>query len=215
MALDSHIAQLIRTHFPVVPVPSLPSIRLHRAGPKSGLWRLAEQDEEGFGTPYWAYVWGGGLVLAHYVRDHPEVVAGRKVLDLGTGSGLVAIAAAKAGAGEVVAADIDKYAMTAAALNAALNDATMAIIQGDMLDGPPPAVDLILIGDLFYAPELAERVLPFLDRCLNAHVDVLIGDPWRADLPRSRLQLVAEYPIVDFGTSARAEPQMAGVFVVA
>jgi predicted nicotinamide N-methyase len=212
---DADIALLIQDHFPIQPVPSLPHIRLHRAGPKSGIWRLAERDGKDFGTPYWAYTWGGGQVLSQYILDHPDRVVGRKILDLGTGSGLVAIAAAKAGAGEVIAVDIDKYAVTAAALNAALNGVTTTIIQGDMLDGAPPAVDMILVGDLFYAPELAARVLAFLDRCLAAGIDVLIGDPWRTDLPRSRLKLVAEYPIADFGTSASARPQMAGVFALA
>src|SRR4051812_37094510 len=100
----------IRANLPLAPVPGIPEIHLHKASPSSGLGRLAAQDA-GFGSPYWAYYWAGGLALARYVLDHPEIVAGRRVLDLGAGSGLVAIAAAKAGAGAVIAAEVDPYAV--------------------------------------------------------------------------------------------------------
>lgn len=183
----------------------MPEILLHRAGPTSGLWRLAATDEA-FATPYWAYDWGGGLALARHVLDHPHTVAGRIVLDLGTGSGIVAIAAAKAGAARVIAADIDRYAITATGLNAAANGVTIATLLGDPTEGSPPDADIVLVGDLFYAADLAERVTRFLDRCLQSNIEVLVGDPWRSFLPQTRLRLIAEYPGQDFG---RAQTQNA------
>lgn len=160
--------------------------------------RLAAADPD-FGSPYWARTWGGGVALARYVLDHPETVAGKRVLDLGAGSGLVAIAAALAGAGEVRAADVDPYAVAATRLNAAANEVRVEAIRNDVTDGEPPDVDLMLVGDLFYDPALAARVEPFLRRCLAAGMAVLIGDPWRAPLPADRLRVVAEYPVTDYG----------------
>jgi predicted nicotinamide N-methyase len=183
---------------PIGPVPSVPEVRLHRATPKSGLWRLAAKDAN-FGTPYWAYDWGGGLGLARHVLDHPEIVVGRCALDLGAGSGIVGIAAAKAGAREVIAADTDPYAITAVGLNAAANGVTALPFLGDLTVGAPPAVDVVLVGDLFYDCDLAEGVTTFLEQCLRSNVKVLIGDPCRAFLPRTRLQLLAEYSGPDFG----------------
>lgn len=192
------LSAFIRERLPLEPVPGVPEIRLHRAGPRSGLMHLARADPD-FGSPYWARPWGGGLALARHVLDHPDVVAGKRVLDLGAGSGLVAIAAALAGASAVKAVDVDPYAVAAARLNAAANGATIETVQADLVDGEPPDVDLLLVGDLFYDPELAARVEAFLRRCLAARVAVLIGDPWRAPLPAARLRVLAEYPVADFG----------------
>ncbi len=188
----------IRSNLPLSSVPGAPEIRMHRAGPSSGLSRLADSEPD-FATPYWAYHWGGGLALARYVFDNPACIAGRKALDLGAGSGLVAIAAAKAGAAHVTAADIDPYAMAAIALNSAANNVTITTHLGDLTTGAPPPVDIVLVADLFYAADLAEHVACFLDRCLAANINILIGDPWRAFLPRNRLKLLAEYPGMDFG----------------
>lgn len=152
---------------------------MHRANPRSGLWRLAERDAD-FGTPYWAYDWGGGLALARHVLDNPQCVAGRRALDLGAGSGIVGIAAMLAGAEEAIGADTDPYAIAAMGLNAAANSVAVASFAGDLTAGPAPSVDIVLVGDLFYDSHLAERVTMFLERCLAAHIKVLIGDPWRA-----------------------------------
>ncbi|TGQ96195.1 methyltransferase, partial [Mesorhizobium sp. M1C.F.Ca.ET.204.01.1.1] len=114
--------------------------------------------------------------------DHPEIVTGRRVLDLGAGSGLVAIAAAKAGAAEVIAAEIDRNGIVALGLNAAANGVAITVIGEDVTAGPPPAVDLVLAGDVFYGHEVARRVIPFFDRCLAAGIEVLVGDPRRTDL---------------------------------
>lgn len=178
-------------------------IRLHRAGPRSGLMRLAQADAD-FGSPYWARPWGGGLALARHVLDQPEVVAGKRVLDLGAGSGLVAIAAGLAGAAQVTAADVDPYALTATRLNAEANGVTVQTLLGDLTTGDPPEVELMLVGDLFYDPDLAARVLAFLERCSGAGIAVLIGDPWRASLPADRLRVVAEYTVADFGDAEGA-----------
>lgn len=177
---------------------------MHKATPTSGLARLAESDPD-FGAPYWAHYWGGGLALARYVLDHPDTVAGRSVLDLGCGSGLVGIAAAKASAREVLCADTDKYAIAATHLNAALNDAAVSTQLGDLTTNAPPGVEVVLIGDLFYERDLAERVTAFLGRCLSAKIEVLIGDPWRAYLPLKRLRLLVEYPGLDFGNSSQGK----------
>ena len=182
-------------------VPGIPEIVLHKASPSSGLATLAEQDPD-FASPYWAYHWAGGLALARFVLDHPERVAGRHVLDLGCGAGLVAIAAAKAGADRVTAADIDRYALAALRLNAAHNGVAITAIEGDPTQGEPPAVDLILVGDLFYERDLARRVTAFLDRCLAAGVAVLIGDPWRAHLPTQRLTMLVDYAVAETGGAA-------------
>jgi predicted nicotinamide N-methyase len=121
------------------------------------------------------------------------------VLDLGAGSGLVAIAAASAGAATVMAAEIDPHALAALRLNAGLNDAAVEVIDRDLTGSQPPDVDLVLVGDLFYDPRLARRVTRFLDRCLDAGIDVLVGDVGRAHLPRDRLREVARYDVPDFG----------------
>lgn len=206
----SEARTFISAHLPVLPVPSIPEIRLHKAGPQSGLRRLAERDQE-FGSPYWAHYWGGGLVLARYLLDRPDVVAGRCVLDLGAGSGIVGIAAAKAGATKVIAADIDPYAIAAMELNAAINGVTILPVLADLTNSEPPAADIVCVGDLFYEAALAERVTIFLDRCLERGMDILIGDPWRAHLPRSRLRLLAEHAVTDFGDTA-GSTRPSGVF---
>lgn len=203
--------EFIRANLPVVPVPSIPEIRLHKAGPSSGLWRLAETDPE-FGSPYWAHYWGGGLALARYILDRTEAVAGRNVLDLGAGSGIVGIAAAKAGANRVIAADVDRYAVAALGLNAAANEVTVSTVLGDLTARPPLAVDVVAVGDLFYERDLAGRVTAFLDRCLESGIDILIGDPWRAYLPRSRIRLLAEYSVSEFGDSGNGATRLSGVF---
>jgi predicted nicotinamide N-methyase len=191
----------ISDHLPLVTVPGIPEIILHKASPSSGLATLAAQDLD-FGSPYWAYHWAGGMALARFVLDHPAHVAGRRVLDLGSGAGLVAIAAAKAGAAAVTAADVDRYAIAALRLNAAHNGVPVTAVQGDPTRDAPPAVDVVLVGDLFYAADLAERVTAFLGRCHAAGIHVLIGDPWRTYLPTERLTLLAEYMVAETGQAA-------------
>lgn len=189
----------------------MPEVVVHKAGPKSGLWRLAEADEA-FGNPYWAYHWGGGLALARYVLDQPDAVAGKRVLDMGAGSGIVGIAAMKAGAASVLAADVDPYAVTAIGLNAEANGVAVTAMLGDLTQAEPPDVDVVLVGDLFYNEDLAMRVTRLLDRCLVSGIEVRVGDPWRAFLPRARLELIKEYPGFDFGSSQDGEQRSNAVF---
>src|SRR5690606_7954433 len=128
--------------------------------------------------PYWAYQWAGGLALAQHIAAHPEAVAGKNVLDLGAGSGLVGIAAAQAGA-TASAAEIDPNGRAAIALNAAANGVSLPLVDMGIAGGAPDGFDLIAAGDVFYNPDVGKLMLPFLERCLAAGVDVLIGDPDR------------------------------------
>jgi predicted nicotinamide N-methyase len=195
--------RFIRDHLRLAPVPSLPGISLYTAHAGSGLGRLSPAGEDG-PAPYWAWQWAGGLALARFVLDHPETVAGRRVLDFGAGSGLVGIAAARAGARAVICAEIDGNAVAAIELNAGANAVAVTAIHGDLTGGPPPDVDIVLAGDVFYDGAVGRGVLPFLDRCLAAGVDVLIGDPGRAPLPLARLRKIAEYSVPDFGDTGDA-----------
>ncbi|MGA0601930.1 class I SAM-dependent methyltransferase [Caulobacter sp. KR2-114] len=206
------VASFIRERMPLTAVPGRPDLRLHRATPASGLGRLAAADAERFGSPYWAYAWGGGLALALHLAAEPGIVAGRSVLDLGAGSGLVAIAAARAGARSVLAADTDAYAVQAIPLNAAANGVDVKVVARDLTAGDPPNVEVVLVGDLFYARDLAERVTGFLARCRAAGALVLVGDPGRAFLPLDRLTPLAEYPVADFGDAPAFGTALGQVF---
>lgn len=179
------------------PVPGLETIRLHLADEVLPLWgavQLESRDPDA-PLPYWAFAWGGGLAIAHYLRDHPEAVAGRRVFDLASGSGLVAIAALNAGASTVTAADIDPFAVAAIGLNARANGHRITVLARDVLDEPPPDVDVVLAGDCWYEAGLAERVLPWLRRVRAAGIDVLVGDPGRRYLPAAALEEVATYEV--------------------
>ena len=191
----------IRTRLTLTPLGFRPDISLYRPTPQSGLiaW-LAEQgraDE----PPYWAYAWAGGAALALYLRDHPELVAGKRVLDFGAGSGLVGIAAARAGA-KVLALEPDPIGRVALMLNAEANGVTLTLCED------PPEADVILAGDVFYSAAVAQRTLPVLAQ-LAKRATVLVGDPFRRDLPLDRLALSAEYDVPDMGGGA---PVRAGVF---
>jgi predicted nicotinamide N-methyase len=202
----------IAANLPLVALPLLDGLRLHRAGPASGLRQFAARRGRDGEAPYWAYPWGGGLALARYLLDHPETVAGKRVLDLGAGGGVVAIAAMRAGASAALAIDIDADALAAIALNAEANGVAVTGVCADPLDDPPPAVDLALAGDLFYEAALAARATAFLGRCRAARIEVLIGDPWRAHLPRERLVKVADYRLADFGDAPDAATTASAVF---
>jgi predicted nicotinamide N-methyase len=147
--------------------------------------------------PFWAAAWPGGQALARYLLDQPGVVAGRTVLDLGSGSGLVAVAALLAGAASVVASEIDPFGAAAIRLNAELNGVIAIEVVGDVLDDGPPAVDVVLAGDVCYDRVMSERVLPYLDAARAQGAEVLLGDPGRPYVPTARLSAVATLDVPD------------------
>ena len=198
-------ADFIRANLKLEPVPSLPGVVLYTAHPGSRLSRLAAPDDA---APYWAWQWAGGLALAQHLQAHPELVAGKRVLDLGAGSGLVGIVAAQAGA-TVSAAEIDLNGRAAIALNAEANGVALPLVDVDMLGEAPAGFDMIVGGDVFYLEDVARRMLPFLERCVAAGIDVLIGDPGRRDLPIERLTELAAYAVGDVGDT-RSSPDRRG-----
>jgi predicted nicotinamide N-methyase len=190
-------ASFVRAHTRPAHPSLVPEVTLLVADDVVALWEAME-DERGRAAdspPFWAAAWPGGQVLARYVLDTPAVVAGRRVLDLGSGSGLVAIAAALAGAAEVVASEIDEFGTAAIPLNAEVNGAGGIRVVGDLLAGPPPDVDVVLAGDICYDRAMTERVLPFLARAREAGAEVLIGDPGRMYLPVDRLTALAAHDV--------------------
>ena len=189
------LLDFVRTHTVPAPVPFVPEITLWQADEPIALWEKTEADGVEQPPPFWAFAWAGGQALARYVLDHPGLVAGRSVLDLATGSGLVAVAAARAGARPVTANDIDPLSLAAAAVNAEVNAVRVDTVEADLLDGPPDAYRVILAGDVFYSREMAGRVLPFLRRATGAGCLVLVGDPGRAYLPSEGLVERAAYDI--------------------
>ncbi len=192
----------IRANTTLAAPPLLPEIRVYRARDAIELWERTEQQAAAPGEakpelppPFWAFPWAGGQALARYLLDHPGRVRGRTVLDFAAGSGLVAIAAARAGAAAVQASETDPLALAAIQLNAAVNRVRVDAALGDLLDGPAPAVDLLLAGDVFYERTFARRLLPWLARVRTAGIEVLVGDPGRAYLPRDRCIEVAAYQV--------------------
>jgi predicted nicotinamide N-methyase len=177
--------------------PHTPELRLHLADEVTPIWRLTEAElgELGLPPPFWAFAWAGGQALARYLLDHPGEVAGKHVIDFATGSGLVAIAAMKAGAADVLAADIDPFCAAAVALNAEANGVAIDFTGGNLLDAAPPAADLILAADICYEQPLAARVMAWLAQARAARTRVLIGDPGRSYFPKSGLVHLAEYRV--------------------
>jgi predicted nicotinamide N-methyase len=161
------------------------------------LWRAVQLDtnDPDAALPYWAFAWGGGLALGRYLREHPEAVAGRRVFDLASGSGLCAIAAMRAGAAVAIGCDIDAFAAAAIALNARANGRRVTVVRRDVLDEPAPEVDVVLAGDCWYDARLAQRVLPWIRRARAGGIDVLVGDPGRQYLPTQELVELASYDV--------------------
>jgi predicted nicotinamide N-methyase len=177
-------------------VPHAPEINLHVADDATELWQKTEKELGAIGLPppFWAFAWAGGQALARYVLDHPAVVRGRRVLDVASGSGLVAIAAAKASAGTVTANDIDPFAAAAIAVNAASNGVSIEVVLDDMI-GRDDSWEVVLAGDVFYQQDMAARFGDWLAALSVRGSTVLIGDPGRAYLPRERLEILATYEV--------------------
>ena len=193
-------ADFLRAHTRPARPSRVPEVSLLVADDVVALWEAMEQGQvdPGSDPPFWAAAWPGGQALARYVLDHPEVVAGRTVLDLGAGSGLVGVAAAVAGAARVIASDVDPYSRTAVAVNAEENGVGPFTVVGDVLgEAPDPGVEVVLAGDVCYQREMAQRVLPYLGRAWLAGAAVFLGDPGRPYVPREGLLSVAEYEISD------------------
>ena len=176
--------------------PHVPEVLLHLADEAHDLWLRTEEElaEIGLPPPFWAFAWAGGQGLARYVLDHPEAVLGRRVLDFASGSGLVAIAAMKAGAAAVIAADIDPFCETAIALNLDANGVEAQFLGTDCV-GTDDGWDVVLAGDVFYDKAFADRLLPWFTSLRARGAEVLVGDPGRAYLPRTGLQSLAVYQV--------------------
>jgi predicted nicotinamide N-methyase len=190
-------SDFVRDNTSLLAPPLVPETVLHLAHEAVPVWQKTEEElgEIGLPPPFWAFAWAGGQALSRYVLDHPELVEGKSVLDLATGSGLVAIAAKKAGASSVLAADIDRFACAAARLNAQANGVAIDICDEDLLQREPCNVDVVLVGDLFYEKALALRVHAWLVAAKANGAAILIGDPGRSYLPKSALQHVIAYNV--------------------
>lgn len=195
MKFDSYKSFIVDNTRKLQP-PHCPEITLHLADKAVALWQLTadELDQRGLPLPFWAFAWAGGQALARYLLDNSAIVAGKSVYDLASGSGLVGIAAKLAGAGQVVAVDIDPFAIAAITLNAASNGVELATHQGNII-GQELQADVLLVGDLFYEREIAEPLFAWLQKCQERGILVLIGDPGRTYLPKDKLQELACYQI--------------------
>lgn len=185
----------IRAQTAVASPPLVPELKLHLATEITPLWQATEAwlEREGIEPPYWAFAWAGGQALARHLLDRPDTVAGKRVLDFGSGSGLVALAAAQAGAA-VEAAELDAMAVSVIRLNAALNGLALSVATGDVI-GQDRGWDVVLAGDMFYERKLAAAALPWLRGMVARGALVLLGDPGRAYLPETGLTEVAAYSV--------------------
>lgn len=188
----------IRANTRLLSVPHTPEIRLHVADEATELWQRTEEELEQIGLPppFWAFAWAGGQALARYLLDHPDLVTGRRVVDFASGSGLCAIAAAMAGAGHVLASDLDPFALRAVPLNAAANGVAdrIAITGANLLETMPDC-EVVLAADVFYESDLAQAVTRWLIDAKSQGRTVLIGDPGRTYLPKDRLTCLATYAV--------------------
>ena len=189
--------EILRTGTTLRPVPLVPEIRLYQADDPVGLWERIEltSGEADQDPPFWAFAWAGGQALARYLLDHPDLVAGQRVLDVASGSGLVAIAAARCGARPVLAVDVDKLAIRAISVNAAANGTRVQPVLADLLDGDAEGAGVVLCADAFYEEDLADRVLAFLHRARADGARVFVGDPGRAFLRTAGFVALASYEI--------------------
>ena len=190
-------AKFIRDNTTLMAPPLVPEVQLYLAHEAVPLWQKTEEElgEMGLPPPFWAFAWAGGQALARHVLDHPEIVAGKRVIDLASGSGLVGIAAMKAGAASVLAADIDGFSVEAIRINSVANFVAVDVSGDDLLMRPATDCDVILVGDLFYEKGLAEKVFKWLEDAEARGIHTLIGDPGRSYLPRDKLAKLGEYRV--------------------
>ncbi|MEP9397513.1 methyltransferase [Mesorhizobium sp. KR2-14] len=188
--------RFIRANTALMAPPHVPEIRLHLADEAHELWEKTEEElaEIGLPPPFWAFAWAGGQGLARYILDHPDSVRGKRVLDFASGSGLVAIAAAMAGACEVVAADIDPFCAAAIALNGEANGVSPLFVGNDII-GTDDGWEIVLAGDVFYQKDFAERLVEWFSELRRRGADIVVGDPGRSYLPKERLDPLAVYQV--------------------
>jgi predicted nicotinamide N-methyase len=181
--------EFIRAHTKLTTPPACPELPLYLASEVTPLWQATEAFLEGhnLAPPFWAFPWVGGQALARYLLDNPALVKGKNVLDFASGCGIVAIAAAKAGAAFVTAAEIDEMALVAIAMNARENSVNVAAYNGNALDEVQCPWDVVLAGDVCYERPMAEAVFAWLRRCARYRATVLLADPGRAYLPKTGL----------------------------
>lgn len=177
--------------------PLIPEIKLHLASEIVPIWQMTEEELErsGLPPPFWAFAWAGGQALSRYILDHPELVRGKRVLDFGSGSGLIAIAAMKAGADSVLAADIDPFAAASIGLNAEVNIVSIVVTSDDLIGSPNGGWDVILIGDMCYERPLAESIEIWVRDLVAGGAEALIGDPGRTYLPKTGLEKLISYAV--------------------
>ena len=195
--MASSARSFVLRHTRLAPVPGIDGIRLHLGDEVLPLWRAVQLEtrDEDAALPYWAFAWAGGLALARYLGEHPQAVAGRRVVDIASGSGLCAIAALRAGAADATGIDIDPFAVAAMDLNARANGLRMGRIGRDILDDEPPDADVVLAGDCWYEAGFAARITPWLHAARDRGLDVLIGDPGRRYLPIDEVEELACYEV--------------------
>lgn len=211
MPIPAVPASFIAAHTRLARPPLVPEVQLHVAEDVVALWEAMETTRSGAGEapPFWAAAWPGGQALARYVLDSPDVVAGRRVLDLGSGSGLVAVAAVLAGAASVLASDVDPWSHAAIGVNAPVNGVSGIEVVGDVLDRELPGIDVVVAGDVCYDRDMTARVLPFLWTAWTRGATVLLGDPGRRYLPGEGLLAIGEYDVPDVD---EAEPRRTTVW---
>ena len=193
--------------------PLAPHLRLHLADEAVALWQKTEEElgEIGLPPPFWAFAWAGGQALAKFLEERPETVAGKRVLDFASGSGLVAIAAAKAGAARVEASEIDDFALTAIAMNARENGVVIGLRAGDLI-GADEGWDVVLAGDISYQRDMAEAATAWLRTLAARGAEALIGDPGRSYLARELLECIVEYSVPVTRALEDAEIKRSGVY---
>jgi predicted nicotinamide N-methyase len=212
---SARLRAFVRSETALQAVPGLPSIRLHIADDVMALCHRAGtfMGEPEPDLPFWAFPWAGGMGIAHHLEEHPEEVAGRAVLDLASGSGLCGIVALRQGAASVLAVDPDPLAAAAIWLNAHANGVDLPCLARDLLDDPPPPVEVILAGDVCYQPTMADRILAWLRAASHAGTRVLLGDPGRAYLPDG-LQLLSRYEVTTSPELEDADRKVVAIYVL-
>jgi len=191
------LADFVTANTELLAPPLVPEIMLHLAVESLPIWQKTEEQlgEMNVPPPYWAFAWAGGQAMARYLLDTPEICRGQRVLDLGAGSGISGIAAARTGAAHVLAADIDALALAATSLNSKANGVHLDVTGENLLEQPGPKGGVVIVGDLFYERGLADRVLAFIDSVKLAGCAVFVGDPQRSYFPRGRFEKLIEYQV--------------------